>query len=85
MTNTHISWPLRVLALSRHGWWGALLWLLWILPANAVELRVAVRKSVQQVQIGTSTSGVVRDSRGQAVMQLPELQPITVDAYRGQL
>ena len=85
MTNTDISWPLRVLTLSRHGWWGTLLWLLWMLPANAVEIRVAIRNSVQQVQIGTSTPGVVRDSRGQAVMQLPELQPITVDTDRGQL
>ncbi len=71
--------------MSRHGWWGALLWLLWVLPANAVEVRVAVRNSVQQVQIGSSSTGVIRNGRGQAVMQLPELQPITVDAERGQL
>ncbi|MEM9264836.1 MAG: SpoIID/LytB domain-containing protein [Cyanobacteria bacterium P01_F01_bin.13] len=85
MTNIHTSWPLKILNLSRHGWWGAMLWLMWVLPAQAIELRVAVRNSAQQVQIGTSTTGVVRNSRGQEVMQLSELQPITVDADRRRL
>ncbi|ESA37193.1 hypothetical protein N836_04145 [Leptolyngbya sp. Heron Island J] len=78
MTHTS-SWPLKLLALGRHSGFAALLWLLWVLPASAVELRVAIRKSVQQVQIGSSTTGVIRNSQGQAVMQLPELQPISVD------
>lgn len=83
MTNTYIVWPLRVLA--RYGWWGALIWLLWVLPAHALDLRVAVRKGASQVQIGTSTTGVIRDGRGQAILQLPELQPITVDKAGGRL
>ena len=83
MTNIYIVWPLRVLA--RYGWWGALIWLLWVLPAHALDLRVAVRKGASQVQIGTSTTGVIRDGRGQAILQLPELQPITVDEAGGRL
>lgn len=82
---THSSWSLRLLSLSRYGWWGFFLWLIWALPASAVDLRIAVRNNVNQVQIGTSTPGIVRDSRGQGVVQLPELQPITVDANRGRL
>ncbi len=73
------TWPLRLLTLSRHSWWGALLWLLWVLPAHAVELRIAIRQSANQVQIGSSTTGIIRNSRGQAIMQLPELLPINVD------
>ena len=78
-------WPFRLLTLSRYGGWGILLWLLWGLPANAVELRVAIRKSSPQVQIGSSTTGTIRDSRGRAVLQLPELQPISVDSIGSRL
>ena len=84
MTNTS-SWSLKLLALSRRSWWGALLWLLWVLPAQAVELRVAIRNGAQQVQIGTSTPGTIRDGRGRTVMQLPELQPVSVDEAGGTL
>ena len=78
-------WPFRLLTLSRYGGWGILLWLLWVLPANAVELRVAIRKSSPQVQIGSSTTGTIRDSGGRAVLQLPELQPISVDSIGSRL
>lgn len=82
MNNTPF-WTLKFLA--RRSWWGALIWLLWLLPAQAVELRVAIRNSAQQVQIGSSTPGVIRDSRGQTVMQLSELQPLSVDETGGRL
>ena len=83
--NRPSSWPFRFLALGRHSWWGIFLWLLWILPATAVELRVAIRDSAHQVQIGASTTGIIRNGRGEAVMQLPELQPINVDSDGGRL
>lgn len=82
MNNTPF-WTLKFLA--RRSWWGALIWLLWLLPAQAIELRVAIRNSAQQVQIGSSTPGVIRDSRGQAVMQLSELEPLSVDETGGRL
>lgn len=91
MTNTSTFWPLKVLAqppcsgFRRYGWWGALIWLLWVSPANALDLRVAIRKNVDQVQIGTSTTGMIRDSRGRAVWELPELEPLTVDDIQGRL
>ena len=84
MTHTCTPWLVRLLALSRRGGWGILLWLLWLLPAQAIELRVAVNNN-SQIQVGTSTTGVIRDSRGQALLQLPELQPITVDEVGGRL
>ncbi|NEZ65479.1 SpoIID/LytB domain-containing protein [Leptolyngbyaceae cyanobacterium CCMR0082] len=85
MLNTS-SWPLKLfLALGRHSWWGALLWFLWVIPAHATELRIAIRNSANQVQIGASTTGVIRDNRGQAILQLPELQSISVDTNGGRL
>ncbi|MBT9312094.1 SpoIID/LytB domain-containing protein [Leptothoe kymatousa] len=71
--------------LARRSWWGALLWLLWLLPAQAMEIRVAIRNNAEQVQIGSSTPGIVRDSRGQTVMQLSELEPLSVDETGGRL
>ncbi|MEM6251571.1 MAG: SpoIID/LytB domain-containing protein [Cyanobacteria bacterium P01_D01_bin.156] len=81
---TSFSWNL-IARLARRSWWGALLWLLWLVPAQALELRVAIRNDAQQVQIGSSTPGTVRDSRGQTVMQLSELEPVSVDETRGRL
>lgn len=83
--NNMLSWSLKRLVLNRHSWWVAVLWLMWMLPAQAAEIRVAVRNNTSQVQIGSSTTGVVRDSRGQTVMQLPELQPLTVSGDNGRL
>ncbi|MEM7796113.1 MAG: SpoIID/LytB domain-containing protein, partial [Cyanobacteria bacterium P01_C01_bin.118] len=88
MTNISTFWPLKVLARSSrfgYGWWGALIWLLWVLPANALDVRVAIRKNVDQVQIGTSTTGMIRDSRGRTIWELPELEPLTVDEIQGRL
>ncbi len=76
---------LYLLSLARRCWWGSLLWLLWLLPAQALEMRVAVRQDANYIDIGSSTVGTVRDARGQALFQLPELQPITVDDSGSQL
>jgi stage II sporulation protein D len=72
--------------LAKRYWWGtALLWLWLVLPAQALEIRIAVRNGVDAVDIGSSTPGVIRDRNGQALYQLPQLQRITVDEERGQL
>lgn len=71
--------------LARRSWWGALLWLLWLFPAQALELRVAIRNNADQVKIGSSTPGVVLDSRGETVMKLAELEPLSVDESSGRL
>lgn len=68
-------------------WLGSLtVWLLLVLPAQAaLELRVAVVQELEQIDIGSSTPGIIRDGTGQAIYQLPGLQSITVTADDGEL
>ena len=63
-------------------WWGGLLlWLLLVLPAQAVvELRVAVAEGSGAISVGSSTTGIIRDGNGQALYQLPGLQGVTLEA-----
>ncbi|MGC1309249.1 MAG: SpoIID/LytB domain-containing protein [Phormidesmis sp.] len=60
---------------------GTLLWLLLVLPAQAaVELRVAIAQGNDTINIGSSTTGVIRNGSGEALYQLPGLQGVTVKA-----
>ncbi|MEM8806429.1 MAG: SpoIID/LytB domain-containing protein [Cyanobacteria bacterium P01_G01_bin.38] len=80
------TWLLRLLSSSRRlGLGSFLLWLVWILPAQALDIRIAIDHGVDNVDIGSSTPGVVRNARGEALYQLPELQRITVDESGGVL
>ncbi|MEO0539547.1 MAG: SpoIID/LytB domain-containing protein [Cyanobacteria bacterium P01_A01_bin.105] len=63
----------------RCGWGSLLLWLLWALPAAALELRVAVQGGAT-VDVGTSTPGVLMDDRGEALYQVPELQRLVIES-----
>ncbi|MEL7409183.1 MAG: SpoIID/LytB domain-containing protein [Cyanobacteria bacterium J06558_2] len=56
-----------------------LIWLLIVLPAQAVELRVAVRKQVTSVRIGSSTTAIVKNGQGK---QLGQLTPMSATAAR---
>ncbi|MEO0756478.1 MAG: SpoIID/LytB domain-containing protein [Cyanobacteria bacterium J06648_16] len=80
------TWPtasaglMNMLALTRRcGWGSLLLWVLWVLPAAALEMRVAVQGSVNAVDVGTSTPGVLLDGRGEALYQVPQLQRLTIE------
>ncbi len=59
---------------------GALLfaWMLWNLPAFALELRVAIEEGASQVIVGTSNTGVIRNQQGQQVAQVPHGRSLTV-------
>ena len=74
LAKSALRWSLR--------WWGGLLlWLVLVLPAQAaVELRVAIAQGSQTINIGSSTTGVIRNGGGQDLYQLPELQGITLKA-----
>lgn len=50
------------------------LWLLCLTPANATNLRVAIKKSNPQVKVGSSTAAIVKDSAGR---KLGELSPMS--------
>lgn len=47
-----------------------LVWLLFVLPAQAVELRVAVQKEVDSLKVGSSTTAIVKDDTGKQIGQL---------------
>ena len=60
---------------SQLGWLlSTLVWLLLVLPAQALELRVAVQKEVGSLKIGSSTPAIVRDGAGQ---QIGEIKPLS--------
>ncbi|MEO1298724.1 MAG: SpoIID/LytB domain-containing protein [Cyanobacteria bacterium J06636_16] len=57
-----------------------LLWLMGCLPGWALELRVAIQENTHQLTVGTSNTGVVRDSGGTPIAQLPGGRSLTVAA-----
>ena len=56
-------------------------WLALVLPAQAVELRVAIKKNVDRVKIGSSTTAVVTDKAGR---KLGELNPMAALSAQSQ-
>ena len=61
--------------LKAHDWWLWLfLWLIMINPTLALELRIAIEKGVNKVNVGTSTTATIMDEKGQI---LGELDPNT--------
>ncbi len=62
-----------------------LVWMLWVLPAIALELRVAIRESTNQVVVGTSNPGLIRNPQGQPIAQVPEGRSLTLTAQGGQV
>lgn len=63
----------------RCGWGSLLLWLLWAVPAAALELRVAVENAAQTVDVGTSTPGTLFNDRGEALYQVPQLERLVIE------
>ncbi|MDJ0589223.1 MAG: SpoIID/LytB domain-containing protein [Pleurocapsa sp. MO_226.B13] len=59
---------------KRHWLFSWLIWLSIILPAQAVELRVAIKKDVSRIKVGSSTPAVVRDGTGK---QIGEITPLS--------
>ncbi|MEL6501770.1 MAG: SpoIID/LytB domain-containing protein [Cyanobacteria bacterium J06623_1] len=70
---------IRALLLNKRSWLSGLIWLLIILPAQAVELKVAIKKEVNSVKIGSSTNAIVKDGAGK---QLGELNPMSALAAK---
>ncbi|MGL5835305.1 MAG: SpoIID/LytB domain-containing protein [Waterburya sp.] len=66
MVKSLFSWQLPGLS--------CLMWLLMILPGQAVELKVAVQKEVDTLKVGSSTAAIVKDGAGK---QLGELNPMS--------
>ncbi|MEH2402754.1 SpoIID/LytB domain-containing protein [Nostoc sp.] len=58
----------------RYSWVSVLLWIALVAPAQAsVILRVAIERGVNQVKVGSSTTGIVKDSTGRTLGELPAM------------
>ncbi|MEH2432782.1 MAG: SpoIID/LytB domain-containing protein [Nostoc sp.] len=68
----------------RHWWVSILLWIALVAPAQAsVILRVAIERGVNQVKVGSSTTGIVKDSTGRTLGQLPAMSAYYAQAIPG--
>jgi stage II sporulation protein D len=54
-------------------------------PAAALELRVAVEDGSRQVNIGTSTAGLVRDANGRTLGQMSPMSGVTAKSVANQV
>ncbi|MGK7931811.1 MAG: SpoIID/LytB domain-containing protein [Microcystaceae cyanobacterium] len=77
---------------SRLGYLSGLLWLLWMIPVEAKELRIAITKGVNRVKVGSSTPAVIKDTAGrklgtveamEAISATPRGSGVAVDKWRG--
>ncbi|MHC5597926.1 MAG: SpoIID/LytB domain-containing protein [Nostoc sp.] len=69
---------------GRYWWVSILLWIALVAPAQAsVILRVAIQRDVNQVKVGSSTTGIVKDSTGRTLGQLPAMSAYYAQAVPG--
>src|SRR3712207_2514159 len=74
--------PMMLLG-GRHWWLSVVFWILWVAPALALELRVAIHQGKSQLQVGSSTKALVRDAAGQEVGELAALNGYKADSKQG--
>ncbi len=69
---------------GRHWWISIFLWMALVAPAQAsVILRVAIERGVNQVKVGSSTTGIIKDSTGRTLGQLPAMSAYYAQAVPG--
>ena len=62
-----------------------LTWVLCSLPTLALEMRIAIQEGANQVVVGTSNTGTIRNQQGQHIAQVPQGRSLTVAAQGGQV
>jgi stage II sporulation protein D len=69
----------KFLFFGQKSWWlSFLLWLVLIGPAQAaVQLRIAVKQNVKQIQVGSSTNAIVTDAAGRQLGQISGMNSFT--------
>lgn len=70
----NLNRQLRLLLASPLGGLTVLLWLAWLAPAAALDLKIAVQQGQSQVAVGSSTPAQILDGSGNLLGQLPSLQ-----------
>ena len=76
-----INLVVKSLFFKRSGWLlSSLIWFLIIFPAQALELRVAIKKDVSKLKVGSSTEAIVKDDLGKQIGQLAPMSSLAVKA-----
>ena len=76
-TNKTFNGKLLVKALQNHWFLSFFLWVLLILPSQAIDLRVAIKKNVNNVKVGSSTTAVVKDATGRKIGELKPMAALS--------
>lgn len=76
---------LKILPNRNHWLLSLFLWLLLVLPSQGIDLRVAIKKNVQNIKVGSSTSAVVKDAEGRKIGQLKPMAALGVEVDGNQL
>lgn len=78
-------WETAVWKLLPKGGVAVIAWLMCSLPGWALEMRIAIQEGAGQVVVGTSNTGVILDSQGQQIAQVPQGRSLTVAAQGSQV
>lgn len=84
-TNKPLNQKFLVKILQNNWLLSLFLWLLLILPSQAIDLRVAIKKNVSNVKVGSSTSAVVKDATGRTIGELKPMAALSVQVGGNQL
>ena len=61
----------------RYSWLlSVFLWLAFLFPASALDLRVAIKKNARKIRVGSSTSAVIKDNSGKKLGELSAMEPL---------
>ena len=70
----------------RYSWFFSLLiWIVLVLPVQALELRVAIQKNADKVKIGSSTTAVVKDNTGRKIGELTPMAALSARPESGNI
>lgn len=72
-----INFTVKTLSFNKYNWlFSGLIWLLIIFPAQAVELKVAIKKEVPNIKVGSSTAALVKDGAGKQLGKLSAMSSL---------
>ncbi|MEM8720268.1 MAG: SpoIID/LytB domain-containing protein [Cyanobacteria bacterium P01_G01_bin.39] len=72
-----INFIVNSLSISKLNWlFSGLIWLLIIFPSQAVELKVAIKKEVASVKVGSSTTALIKDGTGRKIGELTPMSAL---------
>ncbi|HHP7232175.1 MAG TPA: SpoIID/LytB domain-containing protein [Xenococcaceae cyanobacterium] len=78
--------PKLLIKIPRNHWFLSLcFWLLLILPSQALDLRVAIKKNTSNVKVGSSTTAVVKDATGRKIGELKPMAALAAKAGGNQV